>query len=682
MNELAYELSPYLLQHAQNPVHWKPWSSAAFELAEKENKPVFLSIGYATCHWCHVMERESFEDEAVAALLNANFVCIKVDREERPDIDTAYMEACMAMTGHGGWPLSLVLTPRRLPIFSGTYFPKHSRMGQIGFLDVMQRIAHIWANEHDRLNLSGEHIAKALQERTKEIRSDSEDEITREIVEKAASVFEATYDNQFGGFGSKPKFPTPHHYIFLLRLFSSNNNINLRNMALTSLSTMRSGGIYDQIGFGFHRYSTDERWFLPHFEKMLYDQAMLAIAYCEAFAVSGEQLYANVCKEIFEYVRRDMTSAEGAFYSAEDADSEGKEGAFYLWTWHDFDILPQSLAERSRSHFNLSNQGNYYDEATGKKTGENILYEHPHSSSLTLDEVRQVRTILLETRNKRTRPFLDDKILTDWNGMMIAALSYCGRLLKNNEYIERAAKAAKFLLSVMRNDDHLFHRFRKGKAEIRGFLDDYAFFAWGVFELYQASGEDFWLLQCTDICKDMISLFQDGDGSFRLAALGNNETPFEWNSSIFDSSIPSGASMAAYVLSRLGFLCDNAQFTDAAFRALQAYSGQMREYPAGFAWMMNTVNFLIGKRQKIILSNAGNTELYYDFCSFAQSQYLPNTVVFYDKNGEALTLPAPELEKMNCNATAAAYVCDELQCHAAVYSVAGLRTTLQESLQN
>lgn len=678
MNELATERSPYLLQHAGNPVHWKPWRTASFDKAQLENKPIFLSIGYASCHWCHVMERESFEDDEVASILNEFFVCVKVDREERPDIDSAYMEVCQAMTGHGGWPLSLILTPDKLPIYAGTYFPKHSRNGQIGFIDLMRRIAEVWSREHERLKVSGTNILSLLKQRADESGKIQDEELTRNILDKAAAVFETTFDELCGGFGDKPKFPTPHHYIFLLRLYSANGNEQLLKIVAESLDAMRRGGIYDHIGYGFHRYSVDRHWFLPHFEKMLYDQAMLAIAYAEAAATTGDARFALVCKEIFEYIRRDMTAPEGVFYSSEDADSEGKEGKFYTWTQSEIEnLLPAFIAQGICKHFNVTPEGNYNDESTGEATGASILYESEDRNSLTTADLEKARKILLENRSKRARPSRDDKILTDWNGMMIAALAYCGRILKNNEYIELAATAAEFLLNITIKNGRLPHCYGNSDAPIRGFLDDYAFFSWGLFELYQATGGTSYLTECHKLCDEMLALFQDESGVFRIAANSENDTPFDWQRSAIDGSAPSGTAAALYILSRMGATCGETRYTEAVYQCLQGLADQILRYPAGFSWTLITLEFLTGKRNEIVMYGSNKEPDYLKMKAFLQQNYAPDTVILYNDGSEVLSEISAKSAIMRGEKTTA-FICEEAACRAAAHTVEELRKILSE----
>ena len=449
-NRLINELSPYLLQHAYNPVDWYPWGEEAFKKAELENKPIFLSIGYSTCHWCHVMERESFEDEEVASLMNEIFVSIKVDREERPDIDHVYMTACQLMTGNGGWPLSIVMTPNKKPFFSGTYFPKENRYGQIGFKDLIKNIHRLWNEKRIEIDENAEMISDYLNHphhRKTEI------ELNEDILKRAYSYFDNKFDQLNGGFGDAPKFPTPHNLMFLLRYWKRFNESGALEMVVKTLRQMRKGGIYDHVGFGFHRYSTDKQWLVPHFEKMLYDQALLIYLYTEAYLASGASEFKTTVEDNIKYVLRDMTSLEngGGFYSAEDADSGGEEGKFYVWTKDEiFNALDKNEAEIFCDYYNITDKGNFLDESTRTLTGQNIPHIVSNSDEIInkykidpadfMRKIKETTNKLYAERNKRMHPLKDDKILTDWNGLMIAALSFAGRSLNNIKYIEAAEK--------------------------------------------------------------------------------------------------------------------------------------------------------------------------------------------------------------------------------------------------
>jgi len=495
-NHLINEKSPYLLQHAYNPVDWYPWGEEAFEKARRENKPIFLSIGYSTCHWCHVMEHESFEDSTVAEEMNKTFISIKVDREERPDIDNIYMSVCQLLTGSGGWPLTIIMTPKKKPFFAGTYFPKETRFGRIGIIELTQKIAESWIVERDKINSSAEQIVEAIKNQ-QNISGNSE--ITEEAMNNAFEQFKSRFDSQFGGFGSSPKFPSPHNLTFLLRYWKHTGNLDALKMVEKTISSMRLGGIFDHIGFGFHRYSTDREWFLPHFEKMLYDQAMLTSAYIETYQATQNEEYALVAREIIEYVLRDMTSSEGGFYSAEDADSEGIEGKFYVWSIDEIrKILNEKEAQLFITTYNLEQDGNFSEEATKIKTGENIPHLksnlHDIAKRIVLNQselerrLETIRQKLFAEREKRIHPYKDDKILTDWNGLMIASLAKTARVLDNDKFKNAAIKAMEFILTKMKDSNNrLLHRYRDGEFSIQATLDDYAFVIWGLLELYETT---------------------------------------------------------------------------------------------------------------------------------------------------------------------------------------------------
>ncbi len=484
-NHLVVEKSPYLLQHAQNPVDWYPWGEEAFSKAAREDKPIFLSIGYSTCHWCHVMEHESFEDDEVAGLLNKNFICIKVDREERPDIDQVYMTVCQATTGSGGWPMSIFMGPDRKPFFAGSYFPKNGRLGMPGLMEIAGKIAELWISGREQLGRISNEITTAIQPR----RAESADKLPGlDLLERAWRELARSFDPTWGGFGGAPKFPSPHNLTFLARWHNRNPGSNALRMVEKTLSSMRSGGIFDQIGFGFHRYSVDEKWLVPHFEKMLYDQAMLAIAYTDAFLATGDEQYAKVIKEIFEYVIREMKSPEGGFYCAEDADSEGKEGVFYTWTPAQVEeILGKDAADLFCRAYDITPAGNFEDGLSIPQVPRSfdIL---ARELGMDLDELNRAldesREKLFEAREKRIHPSKDDKILTAWNGLMIAALARGAQALGDMSYARTAAGAVDFILERMHTrEGRLYRRYRQGEVANPGYADDYAFLIWGLLEL-------------------------------------------------------------------------------------------------------------------------------------------------------------------------------------------------------
>jgi hypothetical protein len=593
-NRLINEKSPYLLQHAHNPVEWYPWGDDAFSAARRANKPVFLSVGYATCHWCHVMERESFEDAAAAAALNAAFVCIKVDREERPDIDAVYMAACQMVTGSGGWPLTIVMTPDKKPFFAGTYLPKESAMGRLGLVDLCQKIAELWADEPQRVLESADvlagHLGGAFQF---ESNPAAQPEIS--LVEQAVRDIARRFDEQFAGFDSAPKFPMAHRLNLLLRFAAGKNDSKVLEMTTRTLTAMRLGGLWDHVGFGFHRYATDRQWLVPHFEKMLYDQALLAVAYLEAFAVTRTPMFAQTAREIFAYVLRDMTDPQGGFYTAEDADSEGEEGKCYLWSLEEFERLQKEepAAPPWTRIFNLTAEGNFLEEATRRNTGTNILHltrtwddwaeELAVAPPELAERWEQFRQALYAVRAARVPPLKDDKILTDWNGLMIAALATGAQVLAESRYLEAARKAALFILERLRDEKgRLLHRFRQGETVISATANDYAFLIMGLLALFRADNDPRWLKQATLLQAEMGRLFWDPvSGGFYLTAADQAPLPVR-PKEIYDGAIPSANAVALSNLVHLGRLTGDDQWHPLSLRLVQAFGGSVRRQPSAY----------------------------------------------------------------------------------------------------
>ena len=690
-NRLAHTQSPYLLQHAENPVDWYPWGEEAFEKARAENKPIFLSVGYATCHWCHVMEHESFEDDEVAALMNEHFVAIKVDREERPDVDALYMSVTQALTGRGGWPMTVLLTPDKKPFFAGTYFPKHGRGGRPGMLDILPQVAAKWAEERGAVEDSAEHITEAVRQGL--VQSGGET-LGADVLDTAYNQLASRFDAQHGGFGAAPKFPTPHNLLFLLREAQRAGTDTLvggraLHMAETTLRTMRRGGIWDHVGYGFHRYSTDARWVLPHFEKMLYDQALLAMAYTEAYQLTRDDFYRTVAEQIFAYIARDMTSAVGAFYSAEDADSlnaegEKEEGAFYVWSWKD---LMQTLGERNgvigAALFNVERDGNFRDEATQQQTGGNVLYRTVDDGDAAerleiptevfrqrLDEMRET---LFEARRDRPRPFLDDKVLTDWNGLMIAALAKAAWAFDEPKYAERAARAADFLLGTMRakpvpaqaGNGRLLHRFRNGDAAIPGLLDDYAFLVWGLVELYQATFETRWLEAALDLHTTMLRHFEDSENGGLFLSPDDGEALLVRQKEFYDGATPSGNSVAAYNSLRLARLTGRTELEEVAERIGAAAGEAASQHPVAHTMLMNALAFSVGPAQEITIAGEPDADDTAALLDVLREHYLPNAIVHLrPPDAEALIDLAPYTEAQKMNDGATAYVCEHFACQA------------------
>ena len=575
-NRLIHEKSPYLLQHAYNPVNWYPWCDEAFEKAKREDKPIFLSIGYSTCHWCHVMERESFEDEEIASILNNNFISIKVDREERPDIDSIYMTVCQALTGHGGWPLTIFMTPDKTPFFAGTYFPKNDRMGMSGLKTILNSVNQAWLNNREALLHSGSRILDAIKDSFEEDTPESTATISEDIFDEAFSQFKYDFDNIFGGFGSAPKFPTPHNLFFLLRYWYNTKEEYALIMVEKTLESMYKGGIYDHIGFGFSRYSTDEKWLVPHFEKMLYDNALLAIAYLEAYQATKKKKYAEIAQQIFTYVLRDMTSPEGGFYSAEDADSEGEEGKFYIWSKKEInDILGDKDGEKYCKYYNITDEGNF--------EGFNIP---SLINSVIPDEdnelVESCRKKLFDYRIKRIHPHKDDKILTAWNGLMIAAMAIGGRVLHNEVYTQAAEKAAEFILSkLVREDGRLLARYRDGDAAIPAYVDDYAYLIWGLIELYESTYKPKYLKKSLALNQDLIKLFWDNKSGGLFLYGSDSEQLIIRPKELYDGATPSGNSVAALNFIRLARMTGQHELEEKAQNRFSNFGKQVQRMARG-----------------------------------------------------------------------------------------------------
>lgn len=676
-NRLASEKSPYLLQHASNPVNWYPWGEEAFAKARAEKKPVFLSIGYSTCHWCHVMAHESFEDEEVARLMNDTFVSIKVDREERPDIDGVYMTACQLMTGSGGWPLSIVMTPEKKPFFAATYIPRESRFGRIGMLDLVPRIKEIWAQRQAEVRESAEEIAAALGRCSQ---GTAGAELGAPVLTLAFEQLAARFDIEHGGFGDAPKFPTPHHLLFLLRYWKRTREGAALQMVEKTLERMRRGGIWDHVGFGFHRYSTDRQWLVPHFEKMLYDQALTAMAYIEAYQATGKAEYEKTAREIFTYILLDMTAAEGGFFSAEDADSEGEEGKFYLWTEDEIRAaLNGEEGNLAIAIFNVSRDGNYRQEAGGLRTGRNILHLRESMGELARrlgisepqlqQRLGKIRERLFEHRTQRPHPHRDDKILTDWNGLMIAALAKAAQAFDEGEYAAVARRAADFLLTHMRTPDgRLLHRYREGQAAIQGSADDYAFLIWGLIELYEATFEARYLEAALELNKQFIAHFwDDASGGFWATPDDGEEILFR-RKEIYDGAVPSANSVAMLNLLRIARLTGDATMEERADHTARAFSGEVSQSPAAYTFLMCGASFALGPAHEVIIAGNPVSEDTRAMLRALRRGFHPNTVALL----RPIEKGSSEIDRLAgfaagygaLDGRATAYVCTNYQCHS------------------
>lgn len=605
-NRLAKETSPYLLQHAHNPVDWWPWCDEAFSLAQKLDKPIFLSVGYSTCHWCHVMERESFEDEEVAKLLNETFVCIKVDREERPDIDSVYMKFCQAMTGSGGWPLTIIMNPDKKPFFASTYIPKQTMYGRVGMVDFIPKIKEAWLNEREDVISSSNYLVNALNKEMQRTSGNGSSKLDKNLLEKAFVQLEKRFDDKNGGFSHAPKFPTTHNIIFLIRYWKMSGNPKALEMAEKTLEKMRLGGIYDHIGGGFHRYSTDPIWRLPHFEKMLYDQALIALAYIEAYEATGKGFYKKVVEEIFEYVIRDMSSEKG-FYSAEDADSEGKEGKFYLWTEEEIKKILGKDADEFCKMFNVEDKGNFREEATGEITCENILFLNEYIENKFVDMCKKM---LFSERSKRIRPHKDTKILTDWNALMTAAFAKAGRVFDNKDYVKIAEKHSQLIFG--RFDSQLLHT-----EKIDGFLDDYAFSIWAFIELYQSTFDNKYVEMAEKLNGVLISKFLDR-GAFAISS----EKLLIDNKDLYDGALPSGNSVMVSNLFLLSKITGHMDFEKKCLEILESFSSSLNSIPSAYTYAICGLMFFENDFCEIILSKEDENVL-----KELRKKYVPNKII-------------------------------------------------------
>ncbi|MGZ7116578.1 MAG: thioredoxin domain-containing protein [Methanobacterium sp.] len=673
-NHLVNEKSPYLIQHMQNPVDWYPWGDEAFSKAKEENKPIFLSIGYSTCHWCHVMAHESFEDKEIGQLMNETFVSIKVDREERPDLDNIYMTVCQLMTGGGGWPLTIIMTPDKKPFFAGTYFAKKSGFGRPGLKDLILNVKELWNTKPEEVSASADALIDALHKISD---TSSGDELNPEVLDTCYKALSENFDDIYGGFGKAPKFPAVHNLLFLLRYWKRSGKDRSLKMVTETLDSMHNGGIYDHLGFGFHRYSVDQKWLVPHFEKMLYDQAMISAAYIEAFQATGEEEYKNTADKIFEYVLRDMKSPQGGFYSAEDADSEGIEGKFYVWTKKEIiDVLGEEEGEFASKVFGVTDEGNFKEESTGEKTGANILHLENSFEDMTeifgiskeelKKKVLEIRNKLYEHREGRIHPQKDDKILTDWNGLMISSLAKGAYVFKEDKYLKAAINAADFILNKMLMNDRLMHRFRDGESAIEGNLDDYAFMIYGLLDLFEASFNVKYLKSALLLAETLLDHFWDVEnGGFYFTA-DDAEKVLVRKKEIYDSAIPSGNSIMMLNLIRLSQLTENEKFKENALDLEKAFSQTIQKIPTGFAGFLCALDFRIGPSYEIVIAGKKEDCETEALIEAVKQNYIPNKTIILLLDGDNTSplikiIPSLEFKKME-NKKATAYLCSGGSC--------------------
>ena len=662
-NNLVNEKSPYLLQHAHNPVNWYPWNEEAFAKAQEEDKPIFLSIGYSTCHWCHVMERESFEDEEVAGLLNQNFVSIKVDREERPDIDHIYMTVCRGMTGHGGWPLTIVMTPEKKPFFAATYIPKTSRGGMNGILELLPRIAGLWTENREALETSGEKVTEWLKEADKSERQ----AVNPKIFEKAYKNFYQTFDEKYGGFGREPKFPSPHNLMFLLRYYHLTGDKKALHMVEQTLEKMYQGGMYDHIGFGFARYSTDRVWLVPHFEKMLYDNALLVIAYLETFQIGQRNRFARVAAEVLDYILRDMTSAEGGFYSAEDADSEGEEGKFYVWEKEEIlSALVQESGIRFCEIYDITDRGNF----EGKNIPNLIKSQADENTRADIEESRKK---LFSYREVRIHPYKDDKILSGWNGLMIAALAKAYAVLQNPRYLDAAMKALDFIMTKMRRPDgRLLARYRQGEALYPAYAADYSYFIWALIELYEATYDSNFLKTAIEFNDEMLKYCWDQENGGLFFYGKDGEELLTRPKEAYDGAMPSANSAATLNFLRLSKLTGDSRLEEIAHEQLQVFGERINAQPTAHAFFLSAAMFALKPTREIVITGEMNEEETAHMLKVVREKYMPDTITVFKPgdDGESIIELAPYLKDMSMveNKTTA-YICENYACQKPITEI-------------
>jgi uncharacterized protein len=686
-NRLINEKSPYLQQHAYNPVDWYPWGDAAFAKARAENKPIFLSIGYSTCHWCHVMERESFENQGIADYLNQNFVSIKIDREERPDIDRIYMSYVQSTTGGGGWPMSVWLTPDLMPFVGGTYFPPENKYGRAGFPLVLQRIHEAWNSDRERILESSANVMEQLRGQAAGGQAGS-DRVDATVMDSAFQYFRRSFDSRLGGFGGAPKFPRPSVHNFLLRYWKRTGNEEALDMVATTLIAMEKGGMHDQLGGGFHRYSVDEYWFVPHFEKMLYDQAQLVTSYLEAFQITKNEAMEMAARRTLEYVMRDMTAPEGAFWSAEDADSvldeanphEKGEGAFYIWAWQEVvELLGAETSAWFAYRRGMEREGNVRNDPHREFIGKNILFQARTLSETaehfrkSVEEVAaalaEAERALFAARAKRTRPHLDDKILTAWNGLMISAFAKAGKILNEPAYIAAARRAADFILGTMRRSDGgLLRRYRAGDAAIDGMLDDYTFFVQALLDLYEATFEFGYLKQAIALTETQRELLEDRDGGGFFASSQPDAAGLVRLKDDYDGAEPSGNSAALMNLLRLSRITGRSDLEASARKLIAAFSDRLRANPYAMPQMLCACEADLAPAREIVV--AGKVDD--DVLRVLWEEFDPNRTLL--DASEEIARYQPNVTKMSGPAV---YVCENFSCKAPVSSAAELATLLK-----
>lgn len=681
-NKLINEKSPYLLQHAFNPIDWYPWGPEAFAKAQKENKPIFLSIGYSTCHWCHVMAHESFEDEEVAQYVNEHYVAIKVDREERPDIDSIYMRVCQMMTGRGGWPLTIIMTPDKIPFFSGTYFPRTSRQNLPGILDLLKTLEHNYHHEKEkRMNIE-KTVQQALLQT---IQKKSEEGLSRKVVKEGFTEISSQYDRVFGGFGSGQKFPQPQNLLFLLHYHQVTKDPQALAMVEHTLKQMVKGGIWDQIGFGFSRYTIDRRWKTPHFEKMLYDNALLLMVFTTCFQITKDPFYEEICEKLVTFIDREMTSPEGAFYSAIDADSEGVEGKYYVWDYGElFDVLDQDQRDMFAEVHGLSQRGNFEGKniIQGIQVNLKETAQDYHISEQDLkNRLEEARETLFQIRSKRVRPHTDDKVLASWNSLMIAALARAGKVFPEKGYFQKGEKALLFLEKTLFRDGRMMARYRDGETKHLAYLDDYAFLSWAYLELYETSSDLRYLQKAINLTEEMERLFWDSQAGGFFFSGNDGEKMIAPDKEITEGAMPSGNSVAGFVYAKLQKLTGETKYGDRLYEMYQLFHEDITRMPSSAPTLLKSLLIMEYPGKEVVLLGMKNDPQRKMFLEQLQKQYLPNTVILTAENHlefKGIAEFASEYPQKDEKTTI--YICEDFMCQQPTTKVdEAIRTILNES---
>ncbi|MDX6693813.1 MAG: uncharacterized protein QOF02_1416 [Blastocatellia bacterium] len=680
-NRLSGETSPYLLQHAHNPVNWYPWGEEAMARAREENKPILLSIGYSACHWCHVMEHESFENEEIARLMNENFISIKVDREERPDLDQIYMNAVQMMTGHGGWPMTVFLTPAGVPFYGGTYYPPVDRYNMPGFPRILLGVAEAYRSQPDEITQSAVSMLTELR-RLGQAQASNES-ISVELLDDAARAVARSYDATHGGFGSAPKFPAPMNLEFLLRVYHRTGRSDALEMVEHTCRKMAEGGMYDQLGGGFHRYSTDARWLVPHFEKMLYDNALLARLYLHAYQVTRNDFYKRIAEETLDYVAREMTDERGGFYSTQDADSEGHEGKFFVWT---IDEIREILGAEDGALFS-----SYYDVTPGGNfEGQNILNvtrsieDAAKANGVAVERLKEAlargRSELFDVRERRIKPDRDEKALTAWNGLMLAAFAEAAAILERDDYLATATKNAQFVLDNLKRDGLLLRTYKDGQAKLNAYLEDYAFFIDGLLALYEASGELRWLEEAVSLAETMNTEFWDEQEGGYFYTGQSHEELIVRSKDFMDNATPSGNSVAAEVLLKLAVLTGNEDYSRRAVNIFRLLRASLTRYPTAFGRLLAALDFHLSSPKEIAIIGPRGDAQTQALVREVWKEYLPNKVLAQADEHETRAAEIVPLlrERSMTRGTATAFVCENYTCQQPVTTAEELAAQLRD----